>query len=334
MRALLIALAMLLSLVLPRPASAAHAPHSKPEVRVGILLFDGVQIIDFSAPYEVFGTAGFGVVTISHDGKPVKTAMGLTVTPDHSFADAPAFDVMLIPGGEVQQAHLDKKVLDFVRTRSESARYVLSVCTGAYILGGTGLLDGLKATTFHQALDGLANMYPKVDVVRDVRWADNGKYITSAGLSSGIDAALHLVAKLRGEEKARATALHLEYDWHPEGGFVRTRMADRKFPNKLTSAIAWPKDIAFDQIISIGDERNWRARHRITSSTKPGELLELIARGVETMEGWKRETTPGSYRWLNTADGERTTLAFATYPSETSGAYEIEVTVAVDEAIQ
>lgn len=98
------AIALLLSLALPRPAWAGNAPQSKPEVKVGIVLFDGVQIIDFAGPYEVFGTAGFGVVTISRDGKPITTAMGLTVTPDHDFANAPAFDVMLVPGGNVDDA--------------------------------------------------------------------------------------------------------------------------------------------------------------------------------------------------------------------------------------
>src|SRR5690606_10246758 len=117
------------------------------------LLFDGVQIIDFAGPYEVFGQAGFGVTTLSHDGKAVTTAMGLRVTPDAAFDAAPALDVLLVPGGDVQDAERDPKVLAFVRGHARSSRHVLSVCTGSFILAGAGLLDGLRATTFTPRID-------------------------------------------------------------------------------------------------------------------------------------------------------------------------------------
>lgn len=162
-------LALLLSLALPRPAWAANVPQSEPEVTVGIVLFDGVQIIDFAGPYEVFGAAGFGVVTLTRDGKPITTTMGLKVTPDNDFANAPDFDILLVPGGTVADAQKDPETLDFIRSRTPGADHVLSVCTGAFILGETGLLDGLQATTFTPRIDGLARDFPKVDVIRDVR---------------------------------------------------------------------------------------------------------------------------------------------------------------------
>jgi transcriptional regulator GlxA family with amidase domain len=198
--------------------------------KVGFVLFDGAQTIRFAGPYEVFGIAGFGAVKISRDGKSVATAMGQSVTPDHDFAHAPAFDVLLVPGGNTGDSQKDTVLLEFIRARAEIGRRVLSVCTGAHILGAAGLLDRLEATTFMGALDSLKMLYPSIDVVRDVRWIDNGKIITSAGLSSGIDAALDVVDRLRGTDVARSTALHLEYDWKPEGGLVRTRMADRSMP--------------------------------------------------------------------------------------------------------
>ncbi|UPG85844.1 DJ-1/PfpI family protein [Luteibacter aegosomatis] len=308
-------------------ALAAHEPMNEPAVRVGIVLFDGVQIIDFSGPYEVFGTAGFGVVTLSPDGKPVKTAMGLTVTPDASFADAPPFDVLLVPGGDVADAQKDARVLDFIRKHSASSRYTMSVCTGAFILGSSGLLDGLKATTFTPRIDGLAAKFPRVDVVRDVRWADNGKVITSAGLSSGIDAALHLVARLRGTDFARTTAMHLEYDWKPEGGFVRSRMADRYTPQKLYAQVEWPKDMKGEEIYAFGDERQWRSRIRIASATSAAAFVDRMAAGIQRFGGWTRQGK--ETRWTSRQEGHEVTLSVATTPGKTAGTFDLEVDVDV-----
>lgn len=305
-------------------ARAAHEAHSEPKIRVGIILFDGVEIIDFGAPYEVFGNAGFGVETLSPDGKPVTTAMGLKVTPDRAFAQAPAYDVLLVPGGDVGEARRDTRILDFLRTRSKDAKAVLSVCTGASILGATGLLDGLKATTFKPRIDDLAKDYPKVNVVRDVRWVDNGVMITSAGLASGIDAALHVVARLRGLEIARSTAVHLEYDWNPQGGFVRTLLADRYLPN--LDAIQWPADANFDQRYAYGDREHWRARYVTPTKAKPQELLALIAAGMDKAGGWKKEAEAST--WTAQREGRQVRLAFAAGERDAAGkGYVVDVTL-------
>lgn len=296
------------------PARAAHEAHAEPKIRVGIVLFDGVEIIDFGAPYEVFGTAGFGVETLSPDGKPVTTAMGLKVTPDRSFAQAPSYDVLLVPGGDVGEASRDARILDFLRTRAKNAKAVLSVCTGASILGASGLLDGLKATTFKPRIDELAKDFPKVQVVRDVRWVDNGVVITSAGLASGIDAALHVVARLRGVEVARSTAVHLEYDWKPEGGFVRTLLADRYLPN--LDGIRWPADAKFQQRYAYGDRDHWRARYVTTTATRPQELLALIAAEMGKAEGWK---DVGGGVWSARREGRPLRLAFAAGERDPAG---------------
>lgn len=307
------------------PAQAAHEPHTEPEVRVGIMLFDGVQIIDFAGPYEVFGTAGFGVTTVSHDGKPVTTAMGLTVTPDVAFADAPEFDVLLVPGGDVGDAESDPQVLAFVRGRAAGSRHVLSVCTGAFILASAGLLDGLEATTFTPRIDQLARKYPSVTVIRDVRWADNGRIITSAGLSSGLDAALHVVSRIRGAEQARSVALHLEYDWQPEGGFIRSRMADRYIPMALESAVAWPEDLAMDKEVGIGDERQWLLRFNVTSATPAEDLLQRLGDGMDSLPEWSREAEAG--HWTSKQEGRRVALSFDTTPGASAQQYQLEVRV-------
>ncbi len=318
-------MSVLLLSLLSCPALAAQVPISKPKVRVGIVLFDGVQIIDFAGPYEVFGTAGFGVVTLSHDGKPVTTAMGLKVTPDASFADAPPFDVLLVPGGDVAEAEKDPEILSFITQRAASSRQVLSVCTGAFILAGTGLLDGLQATTFTPRIDELTRRYPSVNVIKDVRWADNGRIITSAGLSSGLDAALHVVARLRGEDKARSVALHLEYDWKPEGGFVRSRMADRYVPKSLEASVDWPKDLSMAQELSIGDEQQWRMRFHVTSATPADDLLQRIAKGMDSTPGWTQQ--PGANRWVSDQEDRHVMLSVETSPGAGAQDYQLELRV-------
>jgi len=320
MRRLLPLLAMFFAL----PALASHEPHgSAPPVRVGIVLFDGVQIIDFAGPYEVFGTAGFGVVTVSPDGKRVTTAMGLKVTPDASFATAPPFDVLLIPGGDVEDAQKDPRVLEFIRQRSVPARQVLSVCTGAFILGATGLLDGDKATTFTPRIDELATAFPKIDVIRDVRWADNGKLITSAGLSSGIDAALHVVARVRGTDEARTVAMRLEYDWKPDGGFVRSRMADRFLTKKLLQAgVEWPKDAKFDEYVSTGDLDQWVSRYHVETATPAAELLDRLDAGARKSGLWK---AAGKHRWTNRQEGRDVMLSFETQPGADARHFELDI---------
>jgi putative intracellular protease/amidase len=304
-------------------ARAAHEAHAEPKIRVGIVLFDGVEIIDFGAPYEVFGTAGFGVETLSSDGKPVTTAMGLKVTPDRSFAQAPVYDVLLVPGGDVGEASRDARILDFLRARAKDAKAVLSVCTGASILGASGLLDGLKATTFKPRIDQLAKAFPKVQVVRDVRWVDNGVVITSAGLASGIDAALHVVARLRGVEVARSTAVHLEYDWKPEGGFVRTLLADRYLPN--IDGVRWPADAKFESRYAYGDRDHWRARYATATRTPPQALLALIAAEMGKAEGWK---DAGGGVWRAQREGRSLRLAFAAGERDPAGkGYLLDITL-------
>ena len=322
-------LALLLSLALPRPAWAAKQPQSKPEVTVGIVLFDGVQIIDFAGPYEVFGAAGFGVVTLTRDGKPITTTMGLKVTPDHDFANAPDFDILLVPGGTVADAQKDPATLDFIRSRAAGVDQVLSVCTGAFVLAATGLLDGLQATTFTPRIDQLSREFPDVDVIRDVRWADNGKIITSAGLSSGMDAALHVVARVRGTEVARTTALGLEYDWQPEGGFIRSLMADRYMPGLRD--VVWPKGTRFDRTVSLGDEQAWRMHYNVTSPATQDTLMQLIVDGVQSEGDWTRMPGDGTYRWEGEMENRHVVLSFTPTPSEATDGFGLEVTLDADE---
>jgi transcriptional regulator GlxA family with amidase domain len=194
----------LLALGCPAPSAAKN---------VAILIYDGVQIIDSMGPYEVFGQAGWNVYTVAAKAQPVTSAMGQTLVPRYSFANAPRPDILVAPGGDVDGPMADPKVIAWIRGESQKAEVVLSVCTGAFLLARAGLLDGLTATTYQSAIPRLRAVAPKTRVVTDRRFVDNGKIVTSAGLSAGLDAALHVVAKLSGNERAEDVARNLEYRW-------------------------------------------------------------------------------------------------------------------------
>ncbi len=196
---------------------------------VAILIFDGVEIIDYTGPYEVFGAAGFDVYTVSEKPDFVTTSMGMKVIPNYTFDTYPKADIVVVPGGGVLATQKNPLVLKWVRDSAEKAEIVLSVCNGAFILAKAGLLNGLTATTTARLIDGLASAAPNIKVVHDQRFVDNGKIITAGGLFSGIDGAIHVVSRVLGSGNAQALALEMEYNWDPEAGFVRPALAD-KYP--------------------------------------------------------------------------------------------------------
>lgn len=187
---------------------------------IAFYLQDGVEVLDFAGPMEVFSYAGYKVFTVSEKKEPIKSQGTLTVLPDYSIEDAPTADILAFFGGNAQTAYSNPKVIAWVREQS-NIQYHFSVCTGAFILAEAGMLNGKVATTFHNALNGLRENYPEIDVRNDVRFVDNGNIITTAGISAGIDGALHLVAKLQGLNAARRTAYYMEYDnWAIGDGLI------------------------------------------------------------------------------------------------------------------
>src|SRR5262249_47291738 len=133
-----------------------------------------------------------------------------------TIANCPRPDILVIPGGNSTSVSRNQKMLDWVKEVSRDAERVLSVCTGVFVLARAGLLDGLEATTHHNAIDGLRRNHPKITVRTDVRVVDNGKILTAAGVSAGIDGALHLVNKMCGQKVAQKTAEYMEYRWQAE----------------------------------------------------------------------------------------------------------------------
>jgi len=174
---------------------------------VAVLLFNAIEIIDFAGPWEVFGGAGFHVFSVAEKLDPITTVYGQKVTADYTFENSPKADVLLVPGGGVRGAVNNSNLIKWVQDTAKESKYVMSVCTGAFILARAGLLDGLSATTVSGGIANLATAGTNIKVVYDKRYVDNGKIITTAGLSSGIDGSFYLVSKMLGQGKAQQTAL-------------------------------------------------------------------------------------------------------------------------------
>lgn len=188
--------------------------------KIAFYLQPEVEILDFAGPMEVFAYANFDVFTVSKTTAPILSQGILKIIPDYSIDNAPKADILAFFGGNAPAAYEDPEVISWI-TSQDHVSYHFSVCTGAFILAKSGVLSNKTATTFHNALNGLEREYPDINVVKNARFVDNGKVITTAGISAGIDGALHLVAKLRGFNEARKIAYHMEYDkWIPGEGLL------------------------------------------------------------------------------------------------------------------
>ncbi|MEU4766544.1 DJ-1/PfpI family protein [Actinosynnema sp. NPDC023794] len=195
--------------------------------RVGLLLFDEVEVLDAGGPFEVFSVANrvavrrgsvapFEVVTIGvAGGGPVRARGGLRMTPDVALADAPACDVVLVPGGVVDEVEAMPEVAAWLRRARRYAEVIASVCTGVFVLAAAGLLDDRPVTTHWEDVADLRGRWPDLDVRDDVRFLDHGDLATSAGISAGLDLSLHLVGRLTTVDLAVATARQMDYGWEP-----------------------------------------------------------------------------------------------------------------------
>ena len=215
--------------------NVANCPDSKSQppierYNVGILLFDGVEVLDFGGPFEVFSrtrlspgiesrrseeTAPFRVFTVAKKDAPVTATGELQVVPRYNFRTAPPIELLVVPGGYGTRTLLsDRETLDWIRATAAMARKVTSVCTGSLLLAQAGLLDHKRATTHWGALDLLQEISDSrragILVQHDLRFVDDG-VITSAGVSAGIDMALHVVHQMCGASIAAETAHYMEY---------------------------------------------------------------------------------------------------------------------------
>jgi len=209
---------LLIALALP----LAAADYTK---NVAIVVFDGVEVLDLAAPAEVFAMAGrfamkdqepaYRVYTVGTTRSSVASQGFLDVVPDYAIGDAPPPDILVLPGGRADNVIADAKLMEWIGAAASKADHVLTICYGAFIAGELGMLDGLDATTWYGSIERLAAEFPKARAHSGRRFLDNGKVITTAGVSAGLDGSLHLVARDAGRLVADRTAEYMEYPWAP-----------------------------------------------------------------------------------------------------------------------
>lgn len=197
---------------------------------VAIFIFDDVEVLDFTGPFEIFGVTGkqgggeglFDVFTVAEKSS-IAARNNLVVTPTYTFENCPTPDILLIPGGGgfkadgtpfgTRREMNNEKVLNWVQEMNEKVELLLSVCTGSLILAKAGLLEGLSATTHFKAVEQMKQAAPNTTLFPEKRWVDNGRIILSAGVSAGIDMSLYVVSKLHGKTVADDTATYIQYDY-------------------------------------------------------------------------------------------------------------------------
>jgi len=210
--------------------SCAAPAHAKPYTRnVAIVIYENAEPLDWTGPFEVYndaahfamsnGEPAFSVYVVSKTKDKVNS-QGLHVMPNYSIQDAPKPDIVLFPGGPSSKITDDPEFFAWAKKVSAEAEIAQSVCTGAFVLGKAGMLDGLEVTTFHGAIDNLQKRHPKAQVKRGRRFVDNGQVVTTAGISAGIDGSLHVVARLLGRRVADGVATYMEYAWTPEASLA------------------------------------------------------------------------------------------------------------------
>ncbi len=202
----------------------ADLPTDRP-LNAGFLIVDGVYNTELTAPYDIFHHTpfhtkpgpGMRVFTVSPDGEPVTTFEGLRIAADHSFADAPPIDVLIVPSaeGSMDRDLENARMIDWVRRTGDQARFVMSLCDGAFVLAQAGLLDGHVVTTFPGDQDRFAEMFPELELRREPRFVHDRRMITSHGGAKSFDPAIYLVDHLYGEQVAQGVGRGMVIAWPP-----------------------------------------------------------------------------------------------------------------------
>jgi transcriptional regulator GlxA family with amidase domain len=192
---------------------------------VGMLLFEGFELLDVFGPLEAWGIhaesdGACTIVMAAEKAGAVKSAQGPRAIADCALNDCPRIDVILVPGGIGTRREVNNAAtLEWLRQRAAEAEIVSSVCTGAALLARAGLLDGRRATSNKLSFKWVTEQGPAVDWIRQARWVEDGKFATSSGVSAGIDMTLALIARLSGAETAERIAIRMEYEWHRDPGW-------------------------------------------------------------------------------------------------------------------
>ncbi len=190
-------------------------------MNIGIYIYNQAEVLDFSGPFEVFSTASrlcktgdpFNVFLISQSCEMVTARAGYQVMPDYGFHNHPEIDVLIIVGGVHNDEMNKPDVLEWIASQAKKVKMLASVCTGVFLLAKSQAIQDAKVTTHWQDIPDLKTMFPNLKVIEGVRWVDEGKLITSGGISAGIDMSLHLVEKLFDVALAETTAKQMEFSW-------------------------------------------------------------------------------------------------------------------------
>ena len=202
-----------------QPALVQAPAANKGKLVLGMVVFDGFQLLDVFGPLEMFGDLGdkVEIVMIAERKGPVKSSAGPVTIAQYSFADAPRLDIVMLPGGGGTRREVNNPAfLAAYKALAEATPHVATICTGSAVLARTGLLDGVKATTNKRAYAWATSQGAKVAWVPEARWVEDGKYFTSSGISAGMDMALGLIARLLGQNAAMEVANRAEYHWNSD----------------------------------------------------------------------------------------------------------------------
>ena len=188
-------------------------------MNIGIYIYDQAEVLDFSGPFEVFSVAnrlanlGWSIWLVAEEKSLVEARGVFQVKPHYSIQNVPELDVLIVVGGVHSEELRKTEVINWIRKAAEKTQITASVCTGAFLLAEAGLLDGLEVTTHWEDIPDLQRNYPNLQVRKGIRWIEQGKLFTAAGISAGIEMSLKLVSKFAGEELAERTARQMEYTW-------------------------------------------------------------------------------------------------------------------------
>ena len=191
---------------------------------VAIFIFDDVEVLDFAGPFEVFNVTGevikpapFNTYTVALTEEPIKARGKLSINPQYSIDNCPTPDIILLPGGDGRRRLMkDERVLNWIAKHVGNLEKLLSVCTGAFYIAHSELLNGLSATTHHGAFPEFKETFPDIALIEDKRYVEHGKIITAGGISAGIDMSLYVVEQLLGKEKLALTLEAMEWQWHQD----------------------------------------------------------------------------------------------------------------------
>jgi len=189
-------------------------------IKVGIFLFNEVEVLDFAGPFEVFSLTTkdnkriFEVITIGETGEIISARNGLKVLPMANFKDELDLDILIIPGGYgAEEIEIkNQTTINWIKEQKNKVKIIASVCTGAFLLAESSILDHKSATTHWMDLERLENEYPKIRIIRNVKFVDEGNIITSGGISAGINMSFYIIKRLCGVDIAKSTAKRMEYD--------------------------------------------------------------------------------------------------------------------------